>query len=70
LSATHLPDINANKSASGSCGLVSFEAKITGRSDGSAADGVAKKTMVREKICQQLRIVFWRSIVRSSVFQV
>jgi hypothetical protein len=65
-----LPDINANKSVSGSGDLVSFEAKMIGRAGGSAADGAAEKTMAAANICQKRRIVFWPGMDVSSVYQI
>jgi hypothetical protein len=65
-----LPDINANRSVSGSGDLVSFEAKMMCGADGSAADGAAEKTMAAANICQKRRIVFWPGMDVSSICQI
>ena len=68
LSVLQLPDINANKSVSGSGDLVSFETKITGRVDCSATDEVAEKTAAVATTCQRRRRTEFRPGMDGSAF--
>ena len=53
-----LPDINANRSVSGSGDLVSFENKMIGGPDGSAADGAARKPWRQRILAKEARRVW------------